>query len=170
MANKYIALIAGKLKEIEGLVTSAGAGDAGKIPALDSTGRLDSSVLPAGTGGETLTITASENLTAGEFVNVWLDSGNARVRKADASNTGKEAHGFVLANVTSGNSATVYYGNINNQRSGLTIGSTYYLSGGTAGSITTTPPSTSGHLVQRIGVAYSATEILVELGQTIELA
>lgn len=170
MANKYIALVAGKLKEVAALVTSAGAGDAGKIVALDSSGRLDSSVMPVGFGSETKTIVASENLAAGDFVNIHNSTG-LKVRKADASGgAAKKAHGFVLAAVTSGQNATVYYGNINNQVSGFTVGDELYLSATVPGAATTTIPTTSGHIVQRLGIATGATEILTEIANEVELA
>lgn len=165
---KYIALVAGKLKEIAGLAASTGAGDAGKIPELDGSGRLDSSMMPVGFGSETKVIQASENLAAGDFVNIFNSTG-LRVRKADASN-GRVAHGFVLNSVTSGQNATVYYGNLNTAVSGLTIGNELYLSGSTAGAVTATPPSTSGHTVQRLGVATGTTEMLVEIQTPVELA
>lgn len=169
MPDKYVALVSGKLKEKTAIDTSAGAGDAGKIPALDGNGRLASSMMPAGFGAETKTIVASENLAAGDFVNVHNSSG-LKVRKADASGgPGKKAHGFVLGAVTSGQNATVYYGNINNSVTGLTAGDELFLSA-TPGVATATPPSTAGHIVQRLGVATATTEILVEIGQEVELA
>jgi hypothetical protein len=169
MANKYISNNAGQLKEVEGLVTSAGAGDAGKIPALDSSGRLDPSIMPVGTGSESVTIQASENLTAGDFVNIH-DSGGSRVRKADASNPAKRAHGYVINNVTSGNTATVYYGNVNTAVTSLTPGVIYYLSGATPGAITATAPTTAGHIVQELGVSRNDTELITEIQRPIELA
>lgn len=170
MANKYLALISGKLKEVAALVASTGASDAGKIVALDGNGRLDSSVMPAGFGAETKTITATENLAAGDFVNIYNSSG-LKCRKADASGgAAKKAHGYVLSAVTSGQSATVYYGNLNNQVSGFTAGDELYLSASVAGAATTTVPSTAGHIVQRLGVATATTEILVEMANEVEIA
>lgn len=168
-AAKYIALISGKLKQIVATVTSSGAGDDGKIVALDSTGKLDTSVLPVGIGADTKTLPASENLSAGDFVNVWNDSGTVKVRKADASSNAKEAHGFVLSSVTSGANAVVYFEGTNTQLSSLTLGATYFLST-TAGGVNTTLPNTSGHIVQQLGVALSTTEISFEPQQTVELA
>jgi len=49
-ADEY--LLVHNLEEVEGLVQSSGVEDAGKIPALDSTGKLDSSLIPSGGGGE----------------------------------------------------------------------------------------------------------------------
>lgn len=165
MADKYLGLNASGIPtEVEGLVTSAGAGDAGKIPALDTDGRLNSSVMPTGVGASTITVASSENLAAGDLVNLWNDSGTIKARKADAStaSAGKRAHGFVLAAVTSPANATVYIGqaSINSGVSGLTVGSEYFLSGGTAGLVTATAPTTAGHLVQSVGVARSATELV----------
>ena len=73
--------------EVEGTVVSAGAGNAGDIPALDATGKLDMSVMPNGIGADTAIIEASESLTAGDFVNIYNNTGTAIVRKADASQT-----------------------------------------------------------------------------------
>lgn len=163
MADKYIGLAAnGTHQEVEGKVTSAGAGDAGKIVALDSAGRLDSTVMPVGVGQDTASIQASENLAAGDFANIH-NSGGARIRKADASN-GREAHGFVLASVTSGNNGTVYFEGRNTALSGLTPGTRYFLSGSTAGAATATAPTATGHIVQSLGPAVSATDLDFEKG------
>lgn len=134
---KYIKNNAGQLTEESALTTSAGAGDSGKIPALnasgvldstivnsktssagagdsgkvvalDGAGRIDSTMMPVGIGADTASITASEALAAGDLVNIWNSTG-AKARKADATVAGKEAHGFVLASVSNGASATVYF-------------------------------------------------------------
>lgn len=158
MANKYLGIGSGGLPtEVEAKDASAGAGDAGKIVALDSSGKLDASVLPAGIGQNVSLITASENLTAGDWVNVWDDTGTPKVRKADNSNA-RRAHGFVRATVTSAATATVYGpGELNDQNTGLTIGAEYFL--GTAGAEVTTAPTAAASIVQGVGVAVSATAI-----------
>lgn len=158
MAKKYLEIGADGLPtEVEGLVSSAGAGDAGKIPALDSAGRLDTSVLPAGIGQNVSLLTASENLVAGDWVNIFDDAGTAKVRKADNSNA-RRAHGFVRAAFSSAATATVYgAGELNDQLSSLTLGAEYFLD--TAGGETTTTPTAPGSIVQGLGVAESATAI-----------
>lgn len=156
--EKFLKQSAGRLAEQAALQSSAGAGDAGKIPALDATGKLDNSLLPTGIGAETKSLPATENLTDGDFVNIFDSSGTISCRMADATTAGKEAHGFVLAAVTSGASATVYLAGVNNHRSGLTGGPTMYLAI-TAGGATGTAPSASGNVVQEIGQRLSATEI-----------
>lgn len=168
-AKKFLRNIAGRITEVVGVVVSAGAGNDGDIPALDSTGKLDTSVMPTGIGADTKSITASESLSAGDWVNVWDDAGTIKVRKADATTAGKEADGFVLSAVTSGNAATVYFEGTNTQNSGLTLGARYYLHT-TAGSETSTAPSGSGNVVQYLGKAVSATEIAFEAGEPITLA
>lgn len=156
MPDKYLYNNAGTITEKTATVTSAGAGDAGKIVGLDASGRIDTSAMPVGIGADTATITASEALAAGDLVNVWNSSG-AKVRKADATTAGKEAHGFVLASVSSGATATVYFEGTNTSVSGLTPGVQYL--GTTAGGSVGTAPSGSGNAVQRVGFATSATSL-----------
>lgn len=148
-------------------VTSAGAGDAAKIAQLDGSGRLDTSVMPVGIGADTTTITTSEALAAGDFVNIHNSSG-AKVRKADATAAGKEAHGFVLSSASSGASATVYFEGTNTAVTGQTPGPVFLLT--TAGTAGSTPPSSAGNVVQKLGVATSATAINFERGEQIVLA
>ena len=166
-AKKFLRLVNGVLTEIFGVQTSAGAGNAGDLVSLDDTGRIDNSMMPVGIGADTATITASENLAAGDWVNVWNNSG-AKVRKADATTAGKDTHGFVLAAFTSGNPATVYFEGTNTHVTGQTPGPVYLQT--TAGAGGATPPSASGNVVQQIGVAVSATAVNFERGTPVVLA
>ena len=136
--------------------TSAGAGDAGKVVQLDSSGRLDSTMMPVGIGADTAVITSSEAIASGDWVNIWNSTG-AKVRKADATVVGKEAHGFVLVGVGSAAAATVYFEGTNTAVSGQTPGVVFL--GTTAGLGVATAPSGSGNVVQRIGFATSATSV-----------
>ena len=147
--------------------TSAGAGDSGKLVALDGTGRIDNSMMPVGIGADTSSVTSSEALAAGDFVNVWNSTG-AKARKADATVAGKEAHGFVLAAVSSGAAATVYFEGTNTAVTGQTPGPVFLAT--TAGTATSTAPSGSGNVVQRIGFAVSATAINFQSQTPITLA
>ena len=137
--------------------------------ALDSTGFLAVSLLPTGVGPDTATLTASEALSAGSFINVWNNAGTPSARKADASVSGKEAHGFVLSAFASGAQALVYFYGRNTAVTGQTAGPVY-LSAATPGGATSTAPSGAGQTVQRIGVAVSASEINFEALQPIVLA
>lgn len=152
---------------VNSTTTSAGAGDSGKVVALDGSGKIDTTMMPTGVGADTALIQASENLAAGDLVNVHNSSG-ARVRKADATAAGKEAHGFVLSAVTSGNNATVYFEGTNTQVSGLTPGKQFLLT--TAGTAGATAPSGSGNVVQCVGFATSATALNFNSGTPVVLA
>lgn len=171
MAEKFLERnsTTGIVTENEGLVVSTGAGDAGKIPALDSGGKLDLSLMPTGIGPATQSILASENLSAGDFVNVYNNAGTPNVRLADSSNS-RRADGYVLSSVTSGNNATVYFEGANNQLSGLTAGQRLYL--GTLGNATATVPTVGGgdQIHQYLGRALNTTTMDVELDDEIVLA
>lgn len=157
--DKFLFNNAGKAKEKAAVQSSAGAGNAGNIPALDSAGLLDISMMPVGVGAEVVVAASSENLAAGDFVNLYNNAGTTNVRKADATTNAKPAHGFVLANVTSPANATVYLISAKNTAvTGLTVGSDYFLST-TPGTVTTTAPSSAGNIVQFIGRAVLTTSL-----------
>lgn len=159
MAGKFLTLVNGRQTEEAAINSSAGAGDADKIPKLDAAGKISSTMMPTGIGPETRTLTASEALSAGDLVNFWDDSGTLKMRKADAD-ADRQADGFVLASVSSGASGTVYpEEGVITGLSSLTIGATYWLSA-TAGGITTTSPTGNNVLSQIVGKALSATELL----------
>lgn len=139
--------------------TSAGAGDSGKIPSLDSAGKLDSTFMPTGFGTDTLTLTAAETLAAGNVV--YVSAANT-VSKADANSATKAAVGFVLSSISSSATGTVYFGSgFITGLSGLTAGALYYLSG-TAGGITTTAPTGTGKIQQQVGFAVNTTTLYFE--------
>lgn len=171
MADKYVYKdhSTGRDRERELTVVSAGAGDAGKGVALGTGGTLDPSVMPPGVTADTQSITASEDLAAGDWVNIHNSSG-IKVRKADATTEGKEAMGFVLAAATTGNAAAVYREGYNTALTGLTLAADYFLSAATPGAATATPPSAAGNVVQFLGVATSATTIRFESTRGVTLA
>lgn len=147
--------------------SSAGAGDSGKLVALDGTGKIDVTMMPTGIGADTAVVTASEALSAGDLVNIWNNTG-AKVRKADATVAGKEAHGFVLSAVSNGNPATVYFEGSNTAMTGLTPGLQFLAT--TPGTTTTTAPSATGNVVQRVGFAVSTTTMNFQSGVPVTLA
>lgn len=146
---------------------SAGAGDAGKLVQLDASGRIDNTMMPVGIGADTAAITTSEALAAGDLVNIHNASG-FRVRKADATTAGKEAHGFVLSAYGAGVVATVYFEGTNTAVSGLTPGPQFLQT--TAGTAGAAAPSAAGNVVQRVGIATGASALNFEGGPPIVLA
>ena len=161
--QKFIKQLNGRLVEesVESIASTAGAADAGKLIVTSGDGKLDASLMPTGLAADTLMVVASETLSAGDFVNVWDDAGTAKVRKADASMAGKEADGFVVSAVTSGQSGLVYFEGRNSGLTGLTLGARYYLST-SPGATTSTAPAGSGNVVQYLGRATTATSLVFE--------
>lgn len=158
--EKFLQLLSGVATGKAAAQVSAGVADAGKIIALDSTGKIDATMMPVGIAAETDTATASEALSAGDFVNMYASAG-LKVRKADGSVAGKYANGFVLAAVANGATATVYrISQLNNQRTGMTPGVTQYLSVTIPGATQETIPTVDGQVIQSLGVASAATALI----------
>lgn len=163
MVDKYLGIdSSGNETEVAFKQTSAGAGDAGKAVALNSAGKIDNSMLSS---ADVTSIASSENLTAPALVNVFNSSG-PKVRYADASvaNLGKITTGYVVDSATSPAAVNVYTdrGAIIPGFTGLTPGAQYFLSDSVPGGITTTPVTASGHALQKVGVASSATELIFD--------
>lgn len=163
--DKYLQIgSSGRPQEVVSVNSSAGAGDANKIVALNSSGQIDSTMLPE---IPTFTVTASETLAAGDLINLWNDTGTLKMRKADNTSTAKRADGYIESAVTSGNPGTpTVGGGLVSGLSGLTIAADYYL--GTNGGVTTTPPTATGTIVQYVGRGKSATELVFVPGDTFE--
>lgn len=163
MAQHFFARVGGHIQRVFAIVTSAGAADAGKIIAADAGGKLHPSFLPSGIGANQAVAPASEDLSAGNYVNLHDDAGTLKIRKADNSN-GRPAWGYVESAVTSGADATAKRLNtINSNHSGLTPGIDYWL--GVAGGVIATPldatdVATAGKVCQYLGKAKSATELV----------
>ena len=168
MAEKFIKLVSGVPNEQEALQTSAGVPDAGKVVALNEQGDIDQSMLPPGVAPDIASIECSENLTAGDFVNIYDDAATAKCRRADATTAGKHAQGFVISGFSTGQMASVFFEGVNNAVSGHTAGDVYLDT--TPGAATSTPPSSAGNIVQKLGVASAATAINVEFAQHYVLA
>lgn len=158
MAQKFKTLQNGRDALKEATVTSSGVANAGEIPALDSTGKLDESMMPVGIAADVKIMETSEDLTVGNYVNIYNASGTQKCRLADASND-RPAHGFVKEAFATAASAKIYFEGTNDDLSALTIGARYYLS--TTGTITATPRTTGIH--QFVGIAISATEVNTDI-------
>lgn len=169
MADKYIRLdlTTGRLTQQEATDTG-GAGQGGKIVALGNDGLLSPTMFGS-IGSPTIGVIADVNLAPGEFVNLFFTSGQRRARKANAVDATTPAHGYVLDTITATTSGVVYLDGLNSQypRGTMTtadIGKRAFLST-SAGAITLTPPSTTGNLIQMVGVivAVDTTSNLVSI-------
>jgi len=146
----------GSYKEVQPVITSAGAGDAGKVAQLDGNGKWDTSLMPTGIGADTQSMVASETLAAGDFVNIYNNAGARNCRKAIAVDNTKPANGFVLAGVTALASATVYVRGLNSAVPvgafvAADAGSKVFLSPTTSGTCTKTIPVTTNQIAQVLG-------------------
>lgn len=163
MVDKLLRRENGENKQYKPVQVSAGVGDAGKVPALNSAGKLDSSMLDIAEA--TRPVPASEALGAGKFVNLFNDAGTLKARLADNSNN-RPAHGFVKVAAAESATATVHpLDTVNGALAGLTVGATYFL--GTAGGAVTpaldaTDDATEGFIDQKLGTAVSATELITD--------
>lgn len=163
MPQGFLARVNGRIKQVFAIVTSAGAADAGKVVALDAGGKLDASLLPSGIGANQVVVPTSENLSAGQYVELYDATGTLTGRKADNSN-GRVAHGYVEAAVTAPANATVKRLNtVNSHMTGLTPGADYWL--GTAGGVIATPLDPTdedniGKVCQYLGRSKTATELV----------
>lgn len=165
-AKKYVKYLNGELALQAASVTSTGVANDGDLVALDSSGKLDVSVLPTGVGPEVAILVATEALNAGDYVNIWNDAGTPKVRLADNSN-GRRAHGYVKASVSISANATVYFEGDNDSLSSLVAGGDVYL--GTAGGVIQTPLAETavGSISQKLGVARAATIVSTDIDKTI---
>ena len=117
-------------------------------------------------GGAVLA-TASEALAANDLVNVYDNGGTLSVRKANATDATKPSDGFVDAGYSAATVARVFKrGTL--VGSGLTSGAVYYLST-TGGAASVAAPAVTGNVVQQIGKAISATALMLEISDSIEL-
>ena len=108
------------------------------------------------------TAPAFEAVSQGEAL--YSRTSDGKVGKAIANDTVDKAGciGFAETSKLTGETVRcVTHGQL--ASSGLTRGSDYYLSGSSAGGITTTPPSGSGKYLVRVGRASSTTQLIVKI-------
>ena len=153
----FLDIVNGLITQIKPISTSAGVGDASKIPQTNAAGKLDLTLMPAEITAQAVTLPASEDLTAGDIVNIWVDTGTTKVRKASGT-ASRSAEGYVSAGFLTGATATIYTQGFNNNLTGLTPGGRCWL--GASGAVTQTAPSSgSGGISQIVGTAVSATQM-----------
>ena len=168
MANKYMTLVNGKKTLIKSTDVSADVADAGEIVALNSAGVIDPSMLP---DQDVTNVSSFENLSAGDYVNLFDDGGTVKARKADNSN-GRDAHGYVKDTVVAPAVVNVYFEGANTNLSGLTEGAKIYL--GVTGDVIETPLdpnllANDGKIHQFLGIAISDTEVNTDIADCILL-
>lgn len=125
--------------------------------------------------------TAQEILVAGELVRFVNDAGSPSVQKADATNTDNRLNpvGFVIAGAAAGAPVAVRIAGVADVPAALfdaapapaNVGQRVWTST-TAGQITLTAPTTTGNIVQRVGVLVDGSanpKVLVQIGDPVLL-
>ena len=103
-----------------------------------------------------ITATAGENLVYGNIVNLYVDGGIIKARKADALFL-RPAHGIVdnPAGMAAGSTGQiVFMSGRGGGMAGTILGATYYLS--TGGTVQLSAPTVDGVLTQVVGVGLDA--------------
>lgn len=136
-----------------------------KTPSLNDLGLLDVSFIDKTVGNFDM-FQVSEDLSAGELVNIYHVDGLSWARKAQADSTGREAHGYVLANYKYPNEAVVFFSGVNTSVKNAVLGRNF-LSADIPGAITSYPPSNTGNVIQSIGFVTNHNTLNFKLGQII---
>lgn len=156
----------GAVQLVNAITASTGGADANKILATNASGKLDPTFLPAGVEIQVESMTSSEDMVAGDFVNIYDNAGTRTARLAIANDPTKIAMGFVLASSTSGGTVLVYTKGVNTAATG-DENTKYFLSTSVAGDATATAPvATNGHYQQVLGIGVG-TGILFEFDDPI---
>lgn len=148
--------------------TTGGTGDdSGKIGLLDAAGKWPTAMIPGSADANTAVLTAKDALPfAGLFV--YFDETAGGVMKAVNTDPTKRAFGYALTTAGYDSPITIYFEGKNTALTGLVPGKKYYL--GADGSVTATPPTASGSVVQFLGIAINATTLVFEPNEGIVLA
>lgn len=114
-----------------------------------------------------VTIFSATNAEAGSIAKpeaVYLfGAGQVKKARSDAAGTAL-AVGFVAdASIATTASGNIQSDGVLDGFTGLTPGATYFLDPSTAGAITATVPTGSGHHVVKMGKALSATQLLIDI-------
>jgi len=119
-------------------------------------------------GNPTASILAAADIAAGSLVNVYNNSGTANVVEAANTSSSTFANGVALSAITNGSSGVITFGAVKvTGLSGLTPGSLFL---GTAGAPTSIAPSSSGDVIQPVGLAVSSTVAIFNVGQNYNIA
>jgi len=110
-----------------------------------------------------------EDVTQGDAV--YSRESDGFIGKAQANSTEDKAKvaGFVETTQSSGSEVRVITRGII-ATSGLDTGDLYFLSAASAGAIVTTPPTSAGHFVTRVGEAGSTGQFIVKVEPPIKLS
>jgi hypothetical protein len=105
-----------------------------------------------------------QSVSAGQFVNIYVDGGVSKIRPADAS-LNYPADGYVLESGNLGSIASVFSLGINDKVSNAPVGPVYL---STNGGVSASPPAPGSTVVlQLLGPAIAANAIVFQPGPSI---
>lgn len=104
-------------------------------------------------------IKATEDIEAGDFVNIYDNGGSTEMRLAIASDPTLGATAFVLADITAGGNGRAFFAGLNTAAPVLTTITEVYLNDSVGGKAAAIKPTTSGHIIQPLGVAIATVGI-----------
>jgi hypothetical protein len=117
---------------------------------------------------QVLLLTAVNAINAGDFITLVLSGGVTKADQAKGNALATRTWGWAPQAVAAGNVGVfVMLSGYHPGYGALTLAATYYLSPSALGGITSVKPSTSGNIIQEVGVAISATELLVRISTPI---
>ncbi len=114
-------------------------------------------------------VLASEAILAGAFVNIYDNAGTANVRNAKADDPGTFANGFSPLAIASGDTGFILFFGLNGAVTVSTPAAEVWLSDSVAGGFQTSPPTTTGHIVQSLGPAIPGAGIAFHPGFRVQL-
>lgn len=138
------------------LVINPSTGLPEELPAGDSVPGASQVTMFSAVNGEDGTIARTKVV----YVSA---AGEVQLARADASGTAAAVGCVADATIATEASGQIQTDGVLDGFSGLTPNSTYFLDPTTAGAITDTAPTTSGHHVVKIGRALSTTELLIDI-------
>lgn len=165
---KFLALLTGRVSEVQPIVTSAGAGDASKMIQTDSNGLIDPSLMPSGITPDQKSGTSNGSITAKDLC--FVETAGTIARATAAAGTPQPTIGYALTSVATGQPIVIQLEGKISGLTGLTPGARYFLSDVTPGGLLIAPgPTGAGKISQFVGTALSATELNFEPDQAIDL-
>ena len=112
--------------------------------------------------------TVFEDVSDGDALFMRSSDGQCGLAQADGTADEALVVGFADANATAGGQVKVLVAGLLDNQTGIDASGIFYLST-TAGEITTTPPSTAGQFVTRVGEGATTTEFSIQLEPPIRL-
>ena len=112
--------------------------------------------------------TVFENVSDGDALFMRTSDGQCGLAQADGTADEALVVGFADADASAGSQVKVLVAGLLDNQTGIDPGDIFYLST-TAGAITTTPPSTAGQFVTRVGEGATTTEFSIQLEPPIRL-